>query len=84
MKRIRVFYEEHKSTCNLVGAAAGVATVLVLASKMRAGGNGSRPTSVDLWQLDGGGASMIVVQTKNGMSHQFIREVTDPSIVVAS
>jgi hypothetical protein len=51
---------------------------MVFASRRKAAnGNGSRPTAVDLWQLEGGGASMIIVQTKDGMNHQFIRDMTN-------
>lgn len=77
-KRIRDFYEDNKTICNIAGAAAGVAAIMVFASRRKAAnGNGSRPTAVDLWQLEGGGASMIIVQTKDGMNHQFIRDMTN-------
>lgn len=77
-KRIRDFYEDNKTICNITVACFGVAAVMTLASRRKAAnGNGSRPTAVDLWQLEGGGASMIIVQTKDGLNHQFIRDMTN-------
>lgn len=82
--RIKKFYENHTTACQIcLIVGAGVAAV-VIAPKIKSRIGGNRPVSVDLWNLDGGGASMIVVNTKNGGSHQFVREVAEAVPAVAS
>lgn len=75
MKRIRQFYEDNETACNIAIGIASFATFFVVAKRFGKTVKDSRPAGVDLWNLDGGGASMIVVHTKDGMDHHFIREM---------
>jgi hypothetical protein len=75
VKRIRQFYEDHETACNIAIGVASFAVFFGIARRVGKSVKDSRPTAVDLWQLDGGGASMIVVHTKDGLDHHFIREI---------
>lgn len=79
MKRLRQFYEDHETAILGALSVTGIIVLGVAANRarIRRSSDSTRPLAVDLWQLDGGGASMIVVQTKDGAAHPFIREIGD-------
>jgi hypothetical protein len=76
VNRFQQFYEDHETACNVALSVAGIFAVIVVSSRFKhRGGKDNKPLGVDLWQRDDGGGSMITVHMKDGLIHQFFRNV---------
>jgi len=79
VKRLQQFYEDHEGACNVALSVGGIFAVIVASRRLknRGGGNNNKPVGVDLWRSDSGGGSMITVHMKDGLIHQFFRNVDE-------